>query len=178
MNLKTCVFPTRVGMIRYLWQLSAKFPRFPRARGDDPQTVCLICGHNWFSPRPWGWSVQREKEVVRFEVFPSRVGMVRRFFNRLPFSLRFPRGRGDGPKRFNMTELRVELSPRPWGWSEYAHKKGIRAIVIPAAVGMVRRETNRRMAGMCYPHARGDGPFSVQSSAFARSSLNNFASTP
>ena len=90
---------------------------------------------------------------------------------------RFPPARGDGPKWVHHIRRFRRLSPRAWGWSFVFSRFSPIGRVFPTRVGMVQIRGTAQHREVRFPHARGDGPFSVQSSAFARSSLNNFAST-
>ena len=50
-----------------------------------------------------------------------------------------PHARGDGPIAFLRQYSRVALSPRTWGWSDMFFSSGVRALVVPTHVGMVRK---------------------------------------
>jgi len=74
------VFPTRVGMVRGCGRWLTKLESFPHACGDGPLLVDAGLTTVGFSPRVWGWSVFGKGPSGRVFVFPTRVGMVRRFF--------------------------------------------------------------------------------------------------
>ncbi len=71
------VFPTPVGMVRFLPICHGLVLSFPHARGDGPCLTDLLGTLHEFSPRPWGWSVNHCRRVFDFSVFPTPVGMVR-----------------------------------------------------------------------------------------------------
>ena len=96
--------------------------------------------------------------VVARDVFPTRVGMVRR--NGIPFACRtsFPHTRGDGPKPGSVSLASIRFSPHAWGWSgSQAHGESA-LLVFPTRVGMVRVEAESGAASHGFPHTRGDGP--------------------
>ena len=111
-----------------------------------------------FSPRPWGWSAQRNCLSVEKDVFPTPVGMVPLPLNLNALLTRFPHARGDGPES-TVSELPTpEFSPRPWGWSATVKRNGQPYDVFPTPVGMVRGNAGCCRGGCRFPHARGDGP--------------------
>src|SRR2546425_893400 len=71
------VFPTRVGMVRPGIAARVGCRRFPHARGDGPVAVLRAVKLGKFSPRAWGWSVEKPRSELAVVVFPTRVGMVR-----------------------------------------------------------------------------------------------------
>ena len=111
------VFPTRVGMVRHPDGGGSGFDRFPHPRGDGPiwQTAHDQMGK--FSPPAWGWSETAPHGSGGRNVFPTRVGMVRRRAVRLPRRCSFPHPRGDGPVHDDGTLPEVPFSPPAWGWS-------------------------------------------------------------
>ncbi len=111
-----------------------------------------------FSPRPWGWSVSRERDRYTEIVFPTPVGMVRLSSNFFASSARFPHARGDGPYQDPKLTPATPFSPRPWGWSVLSFVRLFRIYVFPTPVGMVRPDTTTVTEQNSFPHARGDGP--------------------
>ena len=71
------VFPTRVGMYRFL--------------------CAQICALHPFSPRVWGCTAIRQDHLLKFGVFPTRVGMYRQHIVTGRLDLRFPHACGDVP---------------------------------------------------------------------------------
>ncbi len=76
---RTPVFPTHVGMVRNLAVLMQAHERFPHARGDGPRPNNTAAPPPPFSPRTWGWSAKKVTGWHTPRVFPTHVGMVRRF---------------------------------------------------------------------------------------------------
>ena len=133
------VFPTRVGMDRYLSGTLPPARSFPHTRGDGPYgcrpNVCFV--HVFptrvgmdrirrhirahpaaFSPHAWGWTA--------LPGYPRRPGR------------RFPHTRGDGP----FFESIFTSSPA----------------VFPTRVGMDQWKALLRWYDQSFPHTRGDGP--------------------
>ncbi len=114
-----------------------------------------------FSPRAWGWSGFRLGRTERVTVFPTRVGMVRKFVIICLTLACFPHARGDGP-RLPISSCHVAgFSPRAWGWSVLHGLPDHRRSVFPTRVGMVRSSTTPLPQRSRFPHARGDGPIGL-----------------
>src|SRR3989442_1234587 len=77
-QVKLEVFPTRVGMVRFPQRVAADSHRFPHACGDGPTLAYMRSRSIPFSPRVWGWSEDGFCGSAEINVFPTRVGMVRR----------------------------------------------------------------------------------------------------
>ncbi len=73
------VFPTRVGMDLDSLKPPAPLPRFPHAGGDGPVRNKPAPGKPLFSPRGWGWTAGCAGGGNSKTVFPTRVGMDRRW---------------------------------------------------------------------------------------------------
>ena len=71
------VFPTPVGMFRFHKARPPVPPSFPHARGDVPEAYAKAGDAQKFSPRPWGCSFIGIHFAVRYQVFPTPVGMFR-----------------------------------------------------------------------------------------------------
>ena len=152
------VFPTHVGMVRPDPLQHHPHRCFPHACGDGPQLRADNPEASEFSPRMWGWSGHRNAPLLRRNVFPTHVGMVRFHPPVLVLRRCFPHACGDGPNSGLPARHINQFSPRMWGWSvmtvyiEYANG------VFPTHVGMVR--ATRLPGGLVrgFPHACGDGP--------------------
>ncbi len=131
---------------------------FPHARGDGPTCIpsCSISAN--FSPRAWGWSNGWRSRSLPRRLFPTRVGMVPRTHRLREAWPPFPHARGDGPTFSFVQRSVVTFSPRAWGWSEFTDDAGVRHLLFPTRVGMVRTGSSSRRAWRSFPHARGDGP--------------------
>ncbi len=146
-------------MVRDVPRLCALQERFPHARGDGPDVREVLKKRTTFSPRTWGWSVQDAVCGGHSVVFPTHVGMVRSPRRMVPGGRGFPHARGDGPKSTELLADLQEFSPRTWGWSGKAVNAFGNSRVFPTHVGMVRRSHAHTQSGLCFPHARGDGPW-------------------
>ncbi len=119
--LDRLVLPTRVGMVRSSTSRSRSRACSPHPRGDGPTGRKMRAVKNRFSPPAWGWSGDARLIGLRFDVLPTRVGMVRH--NHHP------------------STNHSEFSPPAWGWSDAARLCSEANIVLPTRVGMVRRPT-------------------------------------
>src|SRR3972149_4590514 len=90
----------------------------PHARGDGPLAAGAPLRLLDSSPRAWGWSERQVVAVVRGELFPTRVGMVRRHNAPPRADKALPHARGDGPFPLGPITIVEVSSPRAWGWSE------------------------------------------------------------
>ena len=110
------------------------------------------------SPRAWGWTEERARQVARVGVFPTGVGMDRRGAIFAGGVNSVPHGRGDGPSgRLNVV-LPSPCSPRAWGWTDSASRVATGISVFPTGVGMDRRPAQGEPGDVSVPHGRGDGP--------------------
>ena len=69
------VFPTRVGVDRSRPAPQAYGSRFPHARGGGPVAGERRVAIRVFSPRAWGWTAVRRRQLSAPPVFPTRVGV-------------------------------------------------------------------------------------------------------
>ena len=172
------VVPTRVGMVRTARVPRARSGCCPHACGDGPTTrsparpPARLSPRVWgwsgssmverrspkLSPRVWGWSANRQRHQERFEVVPTRVGMVRRRSRTFRPSTSCPHASGDGPRHPAQPLHALLLSPREWGWTVWTERVIEQHVVVPTRVGMDRcRSAWCRRRWRC-PHASGDGP--------------------
>ena len=89
------VFPTHVGMNRWLYMERVICECIPHARGDEPNEF--------------------EFNFLFHNVFPTHVGMNRHADGGNTFGHCIPHARGDEPECGARYELRVPYSPRTWG---------------------------------------------------------------
>ena len=152
------VFPTRVGMFRF-WRSARSTGRsFPHARGDVPKYRYRKDGGGKFSPRAWGCSFPYKSARGKSSVFPTRVGMFRRYRKIRCREESFPHARGDVPYVLRSFVHAVPFSPRAWGCSAWSAALDPRGAVFPTRVGMFRLDCKRRFIQQRFPHARGDVP--------------------
>ena len=71
------VFPTHVGMDRYVIAPEAAEEGIPHARGDGPAHAAARVFQSAYSPRTWGWTDTRGRAGLQRYVFPTHVGMDR-----------------------------------------------------------------------------------------------------
>ncbi len=152
------VLPTRVGMVRIPAKCCPPRCGSPHARGDGPVVEHAHAVWIAFSPRAWGWSVDRLSHVMTTIVLPTRVGMVRGTCNVGILFIRSPHARGDGPFLQSARRWSEKFSPRAWGWSVTLTPDQQRKLVLPTRVGMVRKRGPVQGVEKRSPHARGDGP--------------------
>ncbi len=132
------VFPTHVGMDRFIAKRAAPLPRVPHARGDGPPTSRIAKSRDACSPRTWGWT------AIGSDVAPA--------------SERVPHARGDGPHAVDSSLDSHLCSPRTWGWTVGLIAAKTRIVVFPTHVGIDRRRKLALLPRRRVPHARGDGP--------------------
>ena len=87
----------RVGMVRWYSTNLLSWVSFPHACGDGPNFQTFFVSGVEFSPCVWGWSAIRKAPTTIWNVFPMRVGMVRRPTASFRTGERFPHACGDGP---------------------------------------------------------------------------------
>ena len=114
-----------------------------------------------FSPPAWGWSAMARLASSAQDVFPTRVGMVRKPAARPLARHSFPHPRGDGPPLPLSRVSFLMFSPPAWGWSGISRRCHSIYTVFPTRVGMVRIHTHADSIRCCFPHPRGDGPVVV-----------------
>ena len=91
-----------------------------------------------FSPHAWGWTGRRQGHADCANVFPTRVGVDRRFGQKNVPGLRFPHTRGGGPYQ--------------------ACGRASSSFVFPTRVGVDRQPVAVERLCPGFPHTRGGGP--------------------
>ena len=132
------VFPTYVGMVRFVPGVMAAPVRFPHVCGDGPVSASAASVSGVFSPRMWGWSGVSVTGTTCSGVFPTYVGMVRAMYRQYHVDARFPHVCGDGPFCTAFMVAVLLFSPRMWGWSVVPTTLFRSGSVFPTYVGMVR----------------------------------------
>ena len=132
------VFPAYAGMFLRAIVERAMPVRFPRIRGDVPQSngggaVCQA-----FSPHTRGCSEWATHLGSGLAVFPAYAGMFRCRLVARPGRCSFPRIRGDVPWFSLMRALPVVFSPHTRGCSARRWCQSIQFGVFPAYTGMFR----------------------------------------
>ena len=92
-------FPAHAGMDPISGAPSTSHLRLPRARGDGPFGLDVLCTKCLASPRTRGWTRKRSGRRLDLPGFPAHAGMdpTRRIKEAGARGL--PRARGDGPQR-------------------------------------------------------------------------------
>ena len=157
------VFPTHVGMDRGAPVVPRQLPRVPHARGDGPPGSSFSWIKAVCSPRTWGWTDGRHRDVEAENVFPTHVGMDRGRVDRRWDSGGVPHARGDGPREDRSGHGEGECSPRTWGWTGSRNHRERSGHVFPTHVGMDRSSSAGWTSSLRVPHARGDGPTNTES---------------
>ncbi|MDB6134171.1 MAG: hypothetical protein JWM59_2414 [Verrucomicrobiales bacterium] len=131
---------------------------FPRPRGDGPLEPAAQSAFPTFSPPTRGWTGNHAALSFSGGVFPAHAGM-----DRLPCARPappggFPRPRGDGPVKVNLTLTLHLFSPPTRGWTARRPIQQPPGIVFPAHAGMDRPCGVAESGGDRFPRPRGDGP--------------------
>ena len=90
-------FPAHAGMDRRRSVSSWTRRRFPRPRGDGPQSLTGDCSSEAVSPPTRGWTALVLTEHSRITGFPAHAGMDPEDRVTMRLGCGFPRPRGDGP---------------------------------------------------------------------------------
>ena len=90
----------------------------PHARGGGPSTISLRRISKSYSPRTWGWTAEWTGEIGEVYVFPTHVGVDRRWSDRKPLPFSIPHARGGGPMTEAAESILRLYSPRTWGWTD------------------------------------------------------------
>ena len=132
--------------------------RFPRVRGDVPQSNSPSSWASTFSPRARGCSSRLRTHRKIRSVFPACAGMFLAINGSISIASRFPRVRGDVPI-FVRTAVEIRVfSPRARGCST---RRGLRLWVqrvFPACAGMFLFLSGWAWAYPRFPRVRGDVP--------------------
>ena len=115
---KAAVFPTGVGVDRFLMLLNAAYRSFPHRRGGGPGYVVAAPGYP--------------------VVFPTGVGVDRAASPSNSRSRRFPHRRGGGPLRVSSGGRLLQFSPQAWGWTVAVPIGALTGGVFPTGVGVDR----------------------------------------
>ncbi len=161
-------FPTPVGMARTVTMTQKQMIRVPHACGDGPRPQSTPRPGALSSPRLWGWPAAAVINTLRYDEFPTPVGMARQ--GRVPNAntTRVPHACGDGPATGSWMTAHERSSPRLWGWPGRPIEYKFCDTEFPTPVGMARWPSSGASQPLGVPHACGDGPDTPRS---ARRSL-------
>ena len=132
--------------------------RFPRPRGDGPplrhrSSRCVVV-----SPPTRGWTRSLASRLQALLGFPAHAGMDPRGADRLGSPRRFPRPRGDGPRRSAKGWVKPRVSPPTRGWTSVCSVWRRLLSGFPAHAGMDLIPMPRAAPTWWFPRPRGDGP--------------------
>ena len=131
-------FPAHAGMDPSTSCSALVASRFPRPRGDGPDTGGVDAAGGKVSPPTRGWT-RRERRAPQTGLgFPAHAGMDPRARGRRPPGRRFPRPRGDGPAAVDYADAMVKVSPPTRGWTLYSRRRTAGDGGFPAHAGMDR----------------------------------------
>ena len=150
--------PAHAGM--YPWPFLSRRPasRFPRTRGDVPFSV--ICGHRGeeLPPHTRGCTSSSASRMVQASASPAHAGMYldRRQVRAAP--QRFPRTRGDVPRRSYRGRPAGRLPPHTRGCTRHPRSPESGFHASPAHAGMYRDLRRLQRKRCSFPRTRGDVP--------------------
>ena len=117
-NHASHVFPTCVGVFRHRLRLIRYMPSFsPHAWGCSDEEMERLHAIITFSPHAWGCSGRLTYASIYHIVFPTCVGVFRKYDGDLRERNRFPHMRGGVPTRAYASKSSAPFSPHAWGCS-------------------------------------------------------------
>ena len=152
------VFPARAGMHPTPSSPTRRLSRFPRARGDAPDSASDDEARIKFSPRARGCTLLLLGKAGEIFVFPARAGMHPRGKAFSFAASSFPRARGDAPSLLRVHGRYALFSPRARGCTHAPPGRARRPAVFPARAGMHPSWSPSRLRPHSFPRARGDAP--------------------
>ena len=132
------VFPACAGMFRTRYAVSRGHARFPRVRGDVPNSLNGKFVQTAFSPRARGCSFRSTASRKGGYVFPACAGMFL--------------------ARPDATDVLIAFSPRARGCSSEKKDHSPSRGVFPACAGMFLTGVAGELFGHGFPRVRGDVP--------------------
>ena len=161
-------FPALAGIDPSWRSCASSASRFPRARGDRPETEPYAGRDPPVSPRSRGSTLEATMFDTLSLGFPALAGIDLSAAHQVTELRRFPRARGDRPSSVPPAVLRQEVSPRSRGSTRRhrLHRPGHRGF--PALAGIDPFWAMVNCSPTRFPRARGDRPqtaiISIQSS--------------
>ena len=155
----TRVSPAGAGMHRRWRESSHGYCGFPRRRGDAPSRGLLESLGRPFPPQARGCTSWPRWWRGCVAVSPAGAGMHPGPTTRASRSRRFPRRRGDAPRRPRPPGPARTFPPQARGCTPASQGLGGRLGVSPAGAGMHLPRGRRRERGCCFPRRRGDAPY-------------------
>ena len=133
--------------------------RFPRPRGDRPDTVQPLKRQTWLPPPTRGSTFVGFRSGFRIAASPAHAGIDPWLRWRSLRRSGFPRPRGDRPAATSGLESAVSLPPPTRGSTCRISTLAADVRASPAHAGIDPCSTPRRLAGNGFPRPRGDRPF-------------------
>ncbi len=130
--------PAHAGMARGYTVVAADNDRFPRPRGDGPQSLFALCGPPAVPPPTRGWPPDFKHARPAMHGSPAHAGMAPAMHRRAQTQPRFPRPRGDGPRGDGLVGVTTGVPPPTRGWPRYCVVKSGLEHGSPAHAGMAR----------------------------------------
>ena len=151
-------FPAHAGMDPSPRRRSRPTKRFPRTRGDGPDTFTVLANTIRVSPHTRGWTCPDGHRRHGQRGFPAHAGMDHTPDSGLKATVGFPRTRGDGPAFNGIAIMNVVVSPHTRGWTPAEDDAGVGVKGFPAHAGMDPYRPPWRADRYRFPRTRGDGP--------------------
>ncbi len=157
------VFPTHVGVYRDIRSYERRGNRIPHACGGVPP-ISMSWGYpQVYSPRMWGCTDMMLNLLPHCQVFPTHVGVYRKWDGRGEKYASIPHACGGVPTEVNVPTPVATYSPRMWGCTGHTLVFIRRDLVFPTHVGVYRRSSFNIGSSQCIPHACGGVPRSGHS---------------
>ena len=151
-------FPAHAGMDPRWPPRRCSSCRFPRTRGDGP-LVPRVGRHLYgVSPHTRGWTVHRVADPPAAGGFPAHAGMDPTATPGPISARRFPRTRGDGPRKVAGGSMNTRVSPHTRGWTRSSYRPASSLSGFPAHAGMDPAWLRADDPAYWFPRTRGDGP--------------------
>ena len=154
-------FPAHAGMDPPQSTQGTAPARFPRPRGDGPETDDVATPDLEVSPPTRGWTTTARWLSRSSTGFPAHAGMDRCSRRSLPPCRRFPRPRGDGPTSQLRMRVEATVSPPTRGWTRERITESDVDGGFPAHAGMDPARSRHSPAPRWFPRPRGDGPIYI-----------------
>ena len=134
---------------------TTRLPCFPRARGDRPRSSIACRSRSALPPRSRGSTPTTSNYQTVLPASPALAGIdLDEDFPR-PAPLRFPRARGDRPRRYRDRTRSVRLPPRSRGSTPAPSCRAPSARASPALAGIDPARRGYPGVASCFPRARG-----------------------
>ena len=151
-------FPAHAGMDPGIGGSPTGGTGFPRTRGDGPSRHSAGAPACEVSPHTRGWTLPVDRWRVVEYGFPAHAGMDPDMPAPPSANARFPRTRGDGPRREESEPHAQGVSPHTRGWTLGRPRRAPHDEGFPAHAGMDPSSLPTCTPTARFPRTRGDGP--------------------